>query len=53
MTVVDSEEVGIVTEVFQHAAGVLALLFLGSRAHETRDPHGDALECVDLALHAV
>ena len=53
MAVVYCEEVGVVAQVFQHAAGVLALLFFWAGAHETGDVHLDSLEGVDLVLDAV
>lgn len=44
MPIVDSKEVGVVSQILQHAAGVLAFLLLWTRTHQTGDVHLDALQ---------
>jgi hypothetical protein len=53
MTIVDREEVGVVAEVLEHAAGILTFLFLRARSHQAGDVHFDALEREYLVLDTV
>ena len=55
MTIVDSEEGGLAgsSEVFEHAAGILAFLFFGSGSHEGGDVHFDAFKSPYLVLYFV
>ncbi len=50
VAVVDCEEVGVVAQVLEHAAGVLALLLFGTRTHQARHVHFDRFERVGLLL---
>ena len=53
MAIIDSKEIGVLTKVFEHAAGVLALLFFGSTAHEGGNVHFDTFEGVDFVFEFV
>jgi hypothetical protein len=53
VAVVHCEKVCVVAQILQHAAGILALLFLGAGTHQAGDAHSDSLERVDFALDAV
>lgn len=50
VAVVDCEEVGVVAQILEHAAGVLALLLLGARTHQAGHVHFDSFEGVGLLL---
>jgi hypothetical protein len=53
MPIVDSKEVGVVSQILQHAAGVLTLLLFWTGTHQTGDIHLYALQREHLVLDPI